>query len=134
LSFTLIKYYIAAGYVRLIFLFFFLGWLVGWCSATCFSLLHFFFPGGNENRPANKVHSHLKTFEMVGFLAAEVDVELVLYLAKFAIVLEKVILYPFLPAKERILKKKTLHLLGALEEKAKQLKNELPARVQLQLL
>uniref|UniRef100_A0A7C9D237 F-box domain-containing protein n=1 Tax=Opuntia streptacantha TaxID=393608 RepID=A0A7C9D237_OPUST len=99
-----------------------------------FQSASFFFPGGNENRPPNKVHSHLKTFEMVGFLAAEVDVELVLYLAKFAIVLEKVILYPFQPAKERILKKKTLHLLGALEEKAKQLKNELPARVQLQLL
>ncbi|KAJ8449327.1 hypothetical protein Cgig2_002459 [Carnegiea gigantea] len=52
----------------------------------------------NENRVVNyKVHSHLNTFETVGFLGAKVDTELVLHLAEFAIALEKVILYPFQP-------------------------------------
>jgi len=100
-----------------------------------FQCTSFFFPGGNENRVANnKAHSHLKIFEMVGFLAAKVDIELVLYLAKFAILLEKVILYPFRPTKGRILKQKTRNMLETLEEEAKQLQNQLPARVQLELL
>ena len=89
----------------------------------------------NENRVVNyKVHSHLNTFEMVGFLGAKVDIELVLYLAEFAIALEKVILYPFLPSPGwGILHRTTRDLVEATEKKAKQLQNQLPPRVQLEL-
>uniref|UniRef100_A0A7C9E974 F-box domain-containing protein n=1 Tax=Opuntia streptacantha TaxID=393608 RepID=A0A7C9E974_OPUST len=41
------------------------------------------------DRVSSKVHHGLNTFEMVGFMGGEVDKELVLHLARFAIVLEK---------------------------------------------
>lgn len=89
----------------------------------------------NENTLVTyKVHSHLNTFEMVDFLGANVDIELVLYLAEFAIALEKVILYPFQPSPGwGILHRTTHDLVEATEKEAKQLQNQLPPRVQLEL-
>ena len=78
---------------------------------------------------SKKIHRHLITFEMVGFLGCKVDIELVLYLAQFAILLEKIVLHPLLEedycgqSKEESSRKQ-----------AKLLRDQIPARVQLEVL
>ncbi|KAJ8451829.1 hypothetical protein Cgig2_007312 [Carnegiea gigantea] len=89
-------------------------------------------PVGNVNgfdTVLSKLHHHLNTFEMVGFLGCEVDIELVLYLARFSVLLDKVILHPLL-AKDYFGKTKE----ESSREQAKLLRNQLPATVQLEIL
>lgn len=46
------------------------------------------------DRVSRKLHQGLSIFEMVGFMGCEADNELILYLSRFAILLERVILHP----------------------------------------
>lgn len=89
-------------------------------------------PVGNVNgfdTVLSKLHHHLNTFEMVGFLGCEVDIELVLYLARFSVLLDKVILHPLL-ANDYFGKTRE----ESSREQAKLLRNQLPATVQLEIL
>ena len=90
-------------------------------------------PVGNVNtlvdRVSSKRHCQLNTFEMVGFLGCKADFELVLYLGRFVNLLEKVIFHP-LDGKRlaRILES------SSWKQQAKLPGNQLPAKVQLQIL
>lgn len=86
----------------------------------------------NVNRAdtvSSKPHHHLNTFEMVGFLGCEADTELVLYIARFALLLDKVILHPLLEEDDFGRTKE-----ASSRERAKLLRNQLPPRVQLEVL
>ncbi|KAJ8439355.1 hypothetical protein Cgig2_022492 [Carnegiea gigantea] len=78
---------------------------------------------------SSKPHHHLNTFEMVGFLGCEADTELVLYMAQFALLLEKVILHPLLEEDNFGRTKE-----ASTREQAKLLRNQLPARIRLEIL
>ncbi|KAJ8419902.1 hypothetical protein Cgig2_007366 [Carnegiea gigantea] len=90
---------------------------------------------GNVIKVAEKYHHCLRIFEMVGFRGAPADFELVMYLARFAIVFEKVVLDPHLPWDEgKPSERNTLEQIEAIRRQAKLLQNQLPARVQMEVL
>ncbi|KAJ8451880.1 hypothetical protein Cgig2_007363 [Carnegiea gigantea] len=71
---------------------------------------------------------------MAGFRGAPADFELVMYLAPFAIVFEKVVLDPHLPWDEgKPSEHNTLEQIEAIRRQAKLLQNQLPARVQMEM-
>ena len=92
-------------------------------------------PLGNLNRASSKLHHHLGELEMVGFQGEMVgfqvftlDIELILCLARFRALLEKVILHPV------ELNCFVQNIQASSRERAKLLGNQLPARVQLEIL
>lgn len=91
--------------------------------------------GANANKVAEKQHRCLKIFEMVGFLGAPPEFDLVLYLAKFAIVLEKVIFDPYDPCVARKPSECIpIVQIEAAREEAKLFLSQLPPTVQMELL
>lgn len=90
-------------------------------------LMNFGMPVTNVNTSVDgvlsKLHQGLSIFEMVGFMGCEADNELVLYLSRFAILLEKVILHPL-----------QRNCFRESRKQAKLLGDQLPARVQLEIL
>ncbi|KAJ8451851.1 hypothetical protein Cgig2_007334 [Carnegiea gigantea] len=90
---------------------------------------------GNVIKVAKKHHHSLKIFEMVGFRGNLVDIELVLCLAQFAIVFEKVILDPHLPIDRRKpSERNTCEQIEASRKQAKLLQNQLPPRVLMEVV
>ncbi|KAJ8451850.1 hypothetical protein Cgig2_007333 [Carnegiea gigantea] len=78
---------------------------------------------------------HKFKLQMVGFRGNPVDIELVLYLAQFAIVFEKVILDLHLPIDGRKpSERNTCEQIEASRKQAKLLQNQLPARVLMEVL
>ena len=91
--------------------------------------------GGNVITVGEKHRHCLEIFEMIGFRGAPVDIELVMYLARFAIVFEKVILDPHLPCNEgKPSNHNTSEQIEAIRRQAKLLRNQSPARVHMALL
>lgn len=91
--------------------------------------------GGIVIKVAEKRHHCLRIFEMVGFRGTLVDIELVMYLARFAIVFEKVVLDPHLLYDEgKPSNRNTREQIEASRKQAKILRNQLPARVQMEVL
>ncbi|KAJ8451873.1 hypothetical protein Cgig2_007356 [Carnegiea gigantea] len=93
------------------------------------------FLGGRSPKVAEKHHHSLKIFEMVGFGGAPADIEFVLYQARCAVTLEKVLLDPHLPFDEgKPSKQNPLEQIDASRKQAKLLQNQLPARVRMEVL
>ena len=72
---------------------------------------------------------------MVGFRGAPADGELVMYIVRFALVFEKVVLDPHLPWDEgKPSEHNTLEQIEAIRRQAKLLQSQLPARVKVEVL